>query len=220
MAYLSRSAEKRTGGARQHEVAPARPRRVVVGAPGAAGRGAGAVQRGQARHLPQHRAGRRQVAFQHRNAALFLERLVDREDHFRVPVLRTLHVVPDRLAVHGERATMQLAGAADLVLPSKLTNMLASGRPVVATADAGTGLAGEVEGCGLIVAPGDEAAFAAAIERLIDDSPSRNRLGAAARRRAEERWEREAIISGLERCMLDLVVAKSPVAAQPAERPA
>ncbi len=30
MAYLSRSAEKRTGGARQHEVAPARPRRVVI----------------------------------------------------------------------------------------------------------------------------------------------------------------------------------------------
>lgn len=124
----------------------------------------------------------------------------------------------DLLGMASVHLLPQLAGAADLVLPSKLTNMLASGRPVVATAHAGTGLAGEVEGCGLIVAPGDDAAFAAAIERLIDDSTARIRLGAAARRRAEERWEREAIISGLERCMLDLAVAKSPVVAQPAER--
>ena len=57
----------------------------------------------------------------------------------------------------------QMAGAADLVLPSKLTNMLASGRPVVATAVAGTGLADEVEGCGVVTPPGDGAAFAGVV---------------------------------------------------------
>ena len=36
---------------------------------------------------------------------------------------------------------VQEPGVADLVMPSKLTNMLASGRPVIATAAAGTALA-------------------------------------------------------------------------------
>jgi len=88
----------------------------------------------------------------------------------------------------------QLAGAADLLLPSKLTNMLASGRPVVGTADPGTGLAEELEGVGLVTPPGDAVAFAAAIERLIDDQGEARRLGAAARARAEERWSRTRII--------------------------
>jgi len=88
----------------------------------------------------------------------------------------------------------QLAGAADLVLPSKLTNMLASGRPVVATAEPGTGLADEVEGVGLIVSPGDAKAFAASIEKLIDDPAQAANLGKAARARAEGRWSRSAIL--------------------------
>lgn len=100
--------------------------------------------------------------------------------------LATVHLLP------------QLAGAADLVLPSKLTNMLASGRPVVATADSSTSLAKEVEGCGIVTRPGDDAAFATAIEQLIDDNETRNKLGNAARQRAEERWEKNAIINRLE----------------------
>jgi colanic acid biosynthesis glycosyl transferase WcaI len=96
--------------------------------------------------------------------------------------LATVHLMP------------QLAGAADLVLPSKLTNMLASGRPVVATAEAGTGLAHEVDGCGLISPPSDTAAFAAAIERLLDDPAFALRLGTAARTRAETRWARQPIL--------------------------
>src|SRR5690606_21471760 len=55
--------------------------------------------------------------------------------------LATVHLLP------------QKADAADMVLPSKLTNMLASGRAVVATAYPGTGLAREVEDCGVIVPP-------------------------------------------------------------------
>ena len=92
----------------------------------------------------------------------------------------------------------QCAEAADLVLPSKLTNMLASGRPVVATADAGTGLAMEVEGCGICVAPGNVDAFARAIVQLADDPAQRARLGIAARRRAEQRWHRDRIIDDFE----------------------
>lgn len=97
--------------------------------------------------------------------------------------LATIHLLP------------QKAGAADLVLPSKLTNMLASGRPVVATAAAGTGLAREVEGCGLVTPPEQAAPFADAIERLVDDPDLHARLGRAARRRAETDWDRRPIVS-------------------------
>ena len=90
----------------------------------------------------------------------------------------------------------QIAGAADLVLPSKLTNMLASGRPVVATTEPGTGLYGEVDGCGVITPPGDAAALAVAVAALADDPARRALLGAAAAQRAVERWSKPAIIAG------------------------
>lgn len=110
----------------------------------------------------------------------------------------------------------QLAGAADLVLPSKLTNMLASGRPVIATAEPGTGLAGEVEGCGIITPPGDADRFAAAIEALVDDPAGRAAYGAAARRRAEERWSQDAIIGRLDARLHALAGVVAPTAEQPA----
>jgi colanic acid biosynthesis glycosyl transferase WcaI len=98
--------------------------------------------------------------------------------------LATVHLLP------------QLAGAADLVLPSKLANMLASGRPVVATAATGTGLAREVEGCGALVAPGDATAFAGAIAGLIDDPQAWTEAALAARARAESRWAKGALLGG------------------------
>ena len=91
----------------------------------------------------------------------------------------------------------QIAGAADLVLPSKLANMLGSGRPVVATALAGTGLHAEVEGCGISVPPGDAQALAEAIAALVDDPVRSAQLGAAARVRAAERWSQPAVIARL-----------------------
>jgi colanic acid biosynthesis glycosyl transferase WcaI len=90
----------------------------------------------------------------------------------------------------------QCAGAADLVLPSKLGNMLASGRPIVATAAPGTGIAQEVAGCGLITPPGDAAAMAGAVVSLIDDGQRAAAMGAAGRRRAEACWSRSTILDG------------------------
>ena len=77
-------------------------------------------------------------------------------------------------------------------LPNVLLEALASGCPVVATDLAGVRLV-MVDGQeGLIVPEGDSAALAAAIERLLGDSPLRARLGAAARQRAvgDLSWER------------------------------
>lgn len=107
--------------------------------------------------------------------------------------LATVHILP------------QIAGAADLVLPSKLTNMLASGRPVIATARAGTGLAAEVEGCGIVTEPHDATALASAIASLIDDPARRAAMGLVARQRAIERWSKCAILGEFERELRQLV---------------
>jgi len=94
-----------------------------------------------------------------------------------------IHVLPQR------------PEAADLVLPSKLTGMLASGRPVVAMALPESGLAAEVEGCGLAVDPNYQS-VAEAILRLVEDEDLRLELGVTARARAESRWAKPKIIEG------------------------
>lgn len=99
----------------------------------------------------------------------------------------------------------QIAGAADLVLPSKLTNMLASGRPVIATTEPGTGLADEVDGCGLITPPGDAATLAGAIVALVDDPQLCAKLGETARLRAAERWDKASIVGRFEQVARALI---------------
>jgi glycosyltransferase involved in cell wall biosynthesis len=59
----------------------------------------------------------------------------------------------------------------------------ASGLPVVAGAGVGVGEVVAAEKTGLLVAPGDPAAFAAAVRRLVLDHDLRARLAEAARRR-------------------------------------
>ncbi len=71
-------------------------------------------------------------------------------------------------------ALPQERGAADLVLPSKLGGMLASGRPVVVTADIGTELATFVAGAAVVVPPGDAGALADAIVAAIAERQSRD----------------------------------------------
>ena len=83
--------------------------------------------------------------------------------------------------------------AADLVLPSKLTGMLASGRPVVAMAEAGSGLADEIHGCGVAV-EASASSMAEAIIQLARDPVQREVLGSAARARAELAWSKKHIM--------------------------
>jgi colanic acid biosynthesis glycosyl transferase WcaI len=88
----------------------------------------------------------------------------------------------------------QSAGAADLVLPSKLSGMLASGRPVIATCRRGTELDAVVSRCGMVVQPEDAAGLGAAVCSLADDPKLRSELGRSARIYAEANFERDAIL--------------------------
>jgi colanic acid biosynthesis glycosyl transferase WcaI len=106
--------------------------------------------------------------------------------------LADIHLLPQR------------ADAADLVMPSKLTGMLASGRPVLATAHPGTQLASAVRGHGKVVPPGDLDAFVAALLELAADKDLRVMLGQEARRYALTHLDSLVILDQFEKSLLAL----------------
>jgi len=122
--------------------------------------------------------------------------------------LQPVERMADFLSLASIHLLPQIVGAADLVLPSKLTNMLASGRPVVATAAPGTALYEEVEGCGINTPPGDPATLAKGISSLLDNARLCADLGEAARKRATDRWSQAAIIDALDARMKMLAARK------------
>jgi colanic acid biosynthesis glycosyl transferase WcaI len=99
----------------------------------------------------------------------------------------------------------QKEDAADLVMPSKLTGMLASGRPVISTAAAGTQVADVVAGRGINVAPGDGHTLLEAVLTLAEDKRMREEMGRAARLYAEEHLGREQVLRRFEIEMQSLV---------------
>lgn len=96
----------------------------------------------------------------------------------------------------------QLANVADLVMPSKLTGMLASGRPVIATADAGSQVAQVVAQCGIVVPPGDVNALVTAIRVLAADPDRRRRLGSTARDYALKNFASSRILPEFEKALV------------------
>lgn len=107
--------------------------------------------------------------------------------------LADIHLLPQR------------GDAADMVMPSKLTNMLASGRPVVATALPNTEVYSVVAGRGINTPPRDAACLANALSQLADDAPLRRNLGHAARTYAEKHLSKDTILQQFEGELLKLV---------------
>ncbi|WP_353397482.1 glycosyltransferase WbuB [Hydrogenophaga sp. 5NK40-0174] len=106
--------------------------------------------------------------------------------------LADIHLLPQR------------ADAADLVMPSKLTGMLASGRPVVATARPDTELGRVVEtdaACGLIVPPEDGHALANAVLQLASDGARRQSMGQRGRQYAEHQLDRDQVLRRFEQAL-------------------
>jgi len=97
-----------------------------------------------------------------------------------------LHVLPQR------------AGAADLVMPSKLGPMLASARLVVGTAEADTELGRVLDHVGLRVMPGDPRALAEVLRGVAGDAPFRHERGRCGRAFAARTLDKEAVLEAFQ----------------------
>ena len=89
---------------------------------------------------------------------------------------------------------LQRAGAEDLVMPSKLIGMMASGRPVLATARPASEVASLVAQCGVVTPPGDMAAFADAIKKMSQDVENLKTLGREGRALVKSMWGKEEVL--------------------------
>lgn len=121
--------------------------------------------------------------------------------------LQPLDRLNDWLGLADVHLLPQRADAADLVMPSKLTGMLASGRAVLATAQPGTELCRVVEqdaACGLVVPPENPVAMADALRALAADPVRRAELGANGRRHAQAALSQDAILRRFEMQLLAL----------------
>lgn len=138
-------------------------------------------------------------------------RLESRAAELALPNLRFLPVQPvealgEMLAAGDIHLVVQRRDAADLVMPSKLTNILAAGRSCVATADARTALHDAVAGseAGVAVPPGDPSALADAIRLLALDPARREACGRRAREYAEAHLGRDRILAAFEQQLISL----------------
>lgn len=104
--------------------------------------------------------------------------------------LANIHLLPQR------------ANIADLVMPSKLKGIFASGRPVIASALPSTQLAQVVEGRGILVPPGNVTALTEALLYLVEFPQEAGRLGQAAREFAVSNWNQETVLSRVEQAFL------------------
>jgi colanic acid biosynthesis glycosyl transferase WcaI len=122
--------------------------------------------------------------------------------------LQPLERLNDWLGLADVHLLPQLADAADLVMPSKLTGMMASGRAVLATAHPDTELGRVVArdaACGVIVPPEDAAAMADALRALAESPAHRAELGANGRRYAERELSQDVILGSFEAQLQALV---------------
>ena len=110
--------------------------------------------------------------------------------------LADIHVLPQR------------SGFADLVMPSKLAGMFASGKPVIATAAPETEVGEVVSAIGLLVPPEDASRLSEAILSLAKDKSLRDHLGMLGRKYAQDNLGRERILINFERQLVALLGAE------------
>lgn len=119
--------------------------------------------------------------------------LVSADEFIVLLKLADVHLLPQR------------ADAEDLVMPSKLGAILASGRPVLACANEGTELSQVLEGVGLVVPPENASEFYKALIRLSQDSELRRRLGAAGVRFAQDNLDKNKVLLAFEKKMQEII---------------
>ncbi len=110
--------------------------------------------------------------------------------------LQPIERLSELLATADVSVIPQKRAVTDIVLPSKLCNILASGRPVVAAAPPTSDLAMVLKDgdCGTLVDPEDAGQLASAIRALAHDPTRRAEASVNARRYAEQHLLQSAVI--------------------------
>jgi colanic acid biosynthesis glycosyl transferase WcaI len=108
-------------------------------------------------------------------------------DNLRFVPMQPRERLPEVLAAADLHLVPLRTGLARSSVPSKLYSILAAGRPVLASVDAGTEVATTIEraGAGVSVPPEDPDAFCAALDELLDDPAGRAEMGTSGRRFVE-----------------------------------
>ena len=99
----------------------------------------------------------------------------------------------------------QSEGVEDLLFPSKLIGILASGNPVISNASKNSDLGKVVEKSGIRVDPKDQKGFIKALNNLINNEELRMNLGKKARDIACEEYRKELILKKFEMILKDNV---------------
>ncbi|WP_269460588.1 glycosyltransferase WbuB [Polynucleobacter necessarius] len=91
----------------------------------------------------------------------------------------------------------QRKGLGELMMPSKLLGMQASGRPIIAMVEQNTELKAAVSKCGIVVNPGDFEGLAEALKYLAENPDKRLKMGLAARKQSMN-YSKNKILSNFE----------------------
>lgn len=99
----------------------------------------------------------------------------------------------------------QRSDVTDLVMPSKLTGIMASGKPCLATAQSGTQVWDVLQDCGIVTAPENQVEFNQALDILINNESLRIQYGENARKYAVENFEKCKILQRFQNKLEDMV---------------
>ena len=107
-------------------------------------------------------------------------------------------------------------GASRYSMPSKVYEIMASGRPVVASADVDSDLWNLVANtnCGICLEPHDPPRLASAVMALYQDPQLRHRMGAQGRQEVDRRYSVEAVVTQYDELIRSIDTRRRPGARQ------
>jgi colanic acid biosynthesis glycosyl transferase WcaI len=134
---------------------------------------------------------------------VLLQERAQKVNNLKVFGLVPEEALPEVLATADIHILPQRPEVSDHVMPSKLLAMMASGRPVIATAPTGSAIADVLGDAGLTV-PFDLDALANAVMMLAQDPDLRAKMGASGNMRAMA-YEKDLVLCRIEQKMIERV---------------
>jgi colanic acid biosynthesis glycosyl transferase WcaI len=118
-------------------------------------------------------------------------------DNVRFLDFQPYEALPHLRAASDVQVSLYRPGAARYSMPSKLYEIMASGRPVLASAETGSDVANLISEthCGLCISPQNANELAQAVLRLKNDAGLRAEMGRQGRRAAEQEYSLETVVN-------------------------